>query len=68
MTETVTKATNLAKILKPFINKWVAISPDYKKVISSGNTLRELITKVGNNKKDLIFHKVIPSGYAPLNP
>ncbi|MEK9174926.1 MAG: hypothetical protein AAB725_03070 [Patescibacteria group bacterium] len=68
MTENTVKTINLAKILKPFVNKWVAISPDYKKIISSANTLQELTAKIGGNKRDLIFHRVIPPGYAPLNP
>ncbi|MDP3764143.1 MAG: DUF5678 domain-containing protein [bacterium] len=68
MTKNATRTINLSKILKPFVNKWVAISPDYKKIISSGNTLQELVAKVGGNKKDLIFHKVMPLVYAPLSP
>ncbi|MEK7629237.1 MAG: DUF5678 domain-containing protein [Patescibacteria group bacterium] len=67
MIKNVTETINLSKILKPFVNKWVAISPDYKKIVSSGNTLQELVTKVGDKRKDLIFHKVMPLAYAPLN-
>lgn len=57
---------NLAKILKPFENKWVALSPDYKKVLSSGKTLAETESKLNSKiAEKVVFHKVMPAGYAP---
>lgn len=57
---------NLSKILKPFENKWVALSPDYKKVISSGSNLESVVKSLKDGEKErAIFHKVIPSGFAP---
>ena len=57
---------NLSKLLKPFANKWVALSPDYKKVISSGDTLENTAKKIKEiDREKVIFHKVIPSGFAP---
>lgn len=59
------KNYNLGKLLKPYDNKWVALSSDRKKVVASGNTLKEVAEKVTN--LDVIFTKVIPhtSFYVP---
>lgn len=37
---------NLSKLLKNFSSGWVAITSDYKKVIASGKTLKEVSGKV----------------------
>lgn len=57
---------NLSKILKPFENKWVVLSPDYKRVLSSGDTLEDAakIIKQSDREK-VIFHRVIPAGFSP---
>ncbi len=58
---------NLSKLLKPFENKWVALSPDYKHVVSSGKTLKNTAEKVKDSERNkVIFHKVVPFGYAPI--
>ncbi len=59
----------IKRMLNPYENKWVALSPDHKNVLSSGQTLhdaREQLNK--KNKKDAIFFKVLPGGvnYAPF--
>ena len=57
---------DLSKLLRPFENKWVALSPDYKRVVSSGNTLEVTAEKVRPKERDkVIFHRVIPPGYGP---
>ena len=56
------KKPNLGKLLKPYEEKWVALSPDRRRVVSSGDTLKEAESKI--NKKDIesvIFMKVPPS-------
>lgn len=59
---------DLSKLTKNLEYKWIAISPDYKKIISSGKTLREVMNKIKERDKNkVIFHKVIPAGYAPLS-
>ena len=50
--EKIVKAPNLGKILKPYENQWVALSPDKRAVLSSGNSLKEVRQKVAPNKKD----------------
>jgi predicted RNase H-like HicB family nuclease len=39
-------------------NKWVAIAPDYSKVIAAADTLRDLMRSVST--KDAIYHRVLP--------
>ena len=47
---------NLSKILKNFSSGWVAISSDYKKVVASGKTLKEVTDKiVKQNRDDVIL-------------
>lgn len=62
--------TDLSQLLKPYEDKWVAISPDYKKVIASGETLKETVAQVSpESREEVIFHKVLPYDalYAPLS-
>lgn len=46
-------------------NKWVALTPDYSKVIASSDDLVELDKKVAG--KDVVFHRVLPANiiFAP---
>ena len=39
-------------------NKWIAISPDYSRVLGAADTLRDLIRSI--NDDDAIFHRVLP--------
>jgi hypothetical protein len=43
------KTPDLSKLLKNYSAGWVAISSDYKKIVVSGKTLKEVTEKV--NKK-----------------
>jgi hypothetical protein len=54
-------APDLATILEPYENKWVALSPDYTHVVASGETLKDVHAKVpeGDCAK-VVFHKVLP--------
>lgn len=59
------KNYDLRKILKPFENKWVALTSDNKKVVSSGDTLNQAAS--GAKSKNIVFMKVLPFhvSYAP---
>lgn len=46
------QTVNLSKLLKNFSSGWVAITSDYKKVIASGNTLKEVTEKVKKQNRD----------------
>ena len=50
---------DLSKLLKPYANKWVALSSDHKKVIAKGNRLKDVASKT--KAKDVVFLKVFPS-------
>lgn len=61
------KIHDLRKTLKPFENKWVALTPDNKRVVSSGKNLIEVAKKT--YEEDVVYMKVLPSGvsYAPTS-
>ncbi|OGD55801.1 hypothetical protein A3E73_00295 [Candidatus Beckwithbacteria bacterium RIFCSPHIGHO2_12_FULL_47_17] len=43
------KNHNFTKILKPFINQWVALSPDGKKVVGNGKTVKLALAQAKKN-------------------
>lgn len=43
---------NLSKLLKNFSSGWVAVMSDYKKVVASGKTLREVTVRATKQKQD----------------
>ncbi len=59
------EAPNLKMLTKAHENKWVALSPDYQKVLAADTTLQSLRRKVA--KQDAVVMRVLPSdvGYAP---
>lgn len=46
-------------------NKWVAIAPDYGRVLAAADSLSQLMREVAD--PDAIFHRVLPRGvgFAP---
>ncbi len=54
------KPIDLSKILLPFENKWVALSENYKKILASGKTLKEVTKKVNKSGEKGILLKVPP--------
>jgi hypothetical protein len=60
-------AIDLSRVLNAsHENKWVAIAPDYSRVIGSADSLRDLFRSVTN--PDAIFHRVLPrdARFAPI--
>ena len=43
---------NLTRLLKKFSSGWVAITPDYKSVVTSGRTLKEVTNRVKKMERD----------------
>lgn len=43
---------NLSKLLKNFSSGWVAITSDYKNVVASGKTLKEVTEEVEKQNRD----------------
>ena len=58
--------SRLAELLKPYHSGWVALSPDEREVLASGDTLHE--TRKRAVSPDAVFVKVIPptQGHLPL--
>jgi len=63
------KPIDLSKRLKPYENKWVALSLDHKKVLGAGKTLRETKREADKTGKKYLFLKVLPFdiSYVPAN-
>lgn len=70
MKNKILKTIDLSKKLRPYENKWVALSLDYRKIFSNGKTLEEAIKNLkGKSKEKVIFLKVLPFDmvYVPTN-
>jgi len=68
MREIAPKVIDLSKKLKPFENKWVALSRNHKRVLGVGDTLDQAKKKAEKKCKEYIFIK-LPSfdiSYIPL--
>jgi len=60
-------AIDLSTILKPFENKWVALSEDYGKVLESGKSLKEVVEKCKKREcRNPIYFKVVAFDMAIL--
>ena len=62
-----TRAIDLSRVLNPsHENKWVALTPDYSRVIGSADSLRELFRSVSD--PSAILHRVLPrdATFAPI--
>lgn len=52
---------SLSNILISYVNKWVALTLDKKKVVASASDLKKLDIKVKKAKlKDVMYHYVLP--------
>ena len=49
---------DLSKKLKPYENKWVALSLDHKEVLGVGKTLKEAKEKAEKKSKKYVFLKL----------
>ena len=66
MTDIQEKAADLlSHIEASHENKWVAIAPDYSRVLGAADTLRDLMRSI--KATDAIFHRVLPQdvSFAP---
>ncbi len=65
MNEQLIKTPDTSKLTQKYVNKWVALSDDYKKVIVSAETLSGVLKKTINVKRKVVF-RVLPNlGYVP---
>lgn len=63
------KPIDLTQKLKPYENKWVALSLDQKRVLGEGKTLKEAKKKAEKTGEKYLFLKVLPFdlSYVPAN-
>lgn len=68
MKEVTPRSIDLSKKLKPFENKWVALSQDHKKVLGVGDTLDKAKREAEKKNKKYIFIKLpaFDVSYVPL--
>lgn len=57
----IVKAPDFRSILKPYEDKWVALSPDRKNVISSGETLLDAEKNLGKTDLGKVAFMKVPS-------
>jgi len=61
--------SDLTPLLNPYRSGWVALSPDERRVVGAGETLRDARARAMDaGVRNAVFVKVIPSdqGYVPL--
>ncbi|MEK7546976.1 MAG: DUF5678 domain-containing protein [Patescibacteria group bacterium] len=63
--EKIIEFPNTAEVTKKYVNKWVALSGDYKKVVASGETLSEVLKKISSKKRAMVFRVLPDLTYAP---
>ena len=62
--EKVVESPNLSLVSKDHVNKWVALSTDYRKLLAVGATLSAVLEQAPQKEK--VVMKVLPNlGYAP---
>jgi len=59
------EAIDLSKILRPYEEKWVALTKDYKKVIASGKTLKQVRDKTRNEEVRYTYVSSLKTGLVP---
>jgi len=64
------KIIDLTKTLLPYVKEklWVALSPDYKKVITADKELKKVIEEAEKKKKPFVIIQALPdySGFVPF--
>jgi hypothetical protein len=65
VTEKIIASPDLSVLKEEHVNKWVALSPDYKKFLAVGESLSAVLLKVKSSSEKVVI-KVLPNlGYAP---
>jgi hypothetical protein len=60
------ESPNLSVLKNEHANKWVALSPDYKKLLAVGDSLLTVIRETRGLEEKVVI-KVLPNlGYAPV--
>ena len=59
------KAPNITQLRKSHVNKWVALTPDYKKLLAVGKSLPSVLSKTQKFKDKVVMKVLPPLGYVP---
>ena len=63
------KNTSIAKDLHRYAGQWVALSPDYRRIVAHGTRLKDVLATIPDkDRARVVYHKVLPSNadYAPV--
>jgi hypothetical protein len=69
MTQNTIKTTSISKDLHHYAGEWVALSPDYQRIIAHGIKLKDVVAAIpAPDRARVVYHKVLPSNadYAPV--
>lgn len=63
------KEFDVSQLLKPYENKWVALSEDHREVLGAGDSLEEAERQAEATRQRYVFIKLPPFdvNYIPLN-
>jgi hypothetical protein len=65
--EKIIDSADLSAIKPEYTNKWVALTPDYKRLLAVGETLQDALNGAKKFASKVVV-KVLPNlGYAPVN-
>jgi len=69
MTQHTIKTTAISKDLHRYAGEWVALSPDYRRIVAHGLRLRAVVASIpATDRARVVYHKVLPvdADYAPV--
>ena len=67
MAEEVITIPDTTAITRRYIDRWVALSADYQRVIASGDTLAEVLKAAKKMKRKVVFKVLSDLGYVPFS-
>jgi hypothetical protein len=69
MTQHTIQPRAISKDLHRYAGQWVALSPDYSRIVAHGTRLKEVVAAIpAKERTQVVFHKVLPkdADYAPV--
>ena len=64
--EHIIETPDIFEVAKGYVNNWVVLSKDYKKVIASGEALAEVLRKTSSEKRKMVFR--VPANVPYFTP
>jgi hypothetical protein len=69
MTQHTIKNKAISKDLHRYAGQWVALSPDYRRIVAHGTGLKEVVAALpATDRARVVYHKVLPHDmdYSPV--